>query len=80
VNPFVQIHPSVNGAWAHYTHHGEDAVEAFTYQGETYSRLTTDDLRIVAGECRLAREPAEPPEPPEVEPGPPVENEPPFTG
>jgi hypothetical protein len=76
VKPFVEIHPSVNGAWAHYDKHERDAVAPFTYKGKEYSRLVGEGVQIVSDECVALQ----PEEPPEVEPGPPVEEEPPFTG
>lgn len=80
VHPFAEIHPSVNGAWAHYSHHEDDAVAEFEYKGKTYSRLSTDTIAINEnGECTLVSQPEEE-EPPEVEPGDPIEDEPPFTG
>jgi hypothetical protein len=82
-DPFVLIPPGVNGAYhGHYTHHEEDIIPPFEFQGQTYS-LNWDgaenevNREIFENGCQqLAPEE----EPPEVEPGPPIEDEPPFTG
>ena len=78
--PFVQIAPGVNGAYrGHYTHHEEDIIPPFEFMGETYSLNWTPDNRgtFFNGCQPLAPEEEEPPE---VEPGPPIVNDPPFTG
>ena len=91
VNPFVEIAPSINGAWAHYTHHPDDAFQPFEYTDRRTGEVTQVTRTISAdgliaydeGEeaCVLVeQEPPEEEEPPEVEPGDPVVNEPPFTG
>ena len=78
VNPFVTIHPSVNGAFHGHLQHSGDVIPPFEYQGDTYSlNWPSEKVDVVDGECVL-KVPSQ--EPPEVEPGPPVENEPPFTG
>lgn len=83
VNPFVTIEPSVNGAFHGHLGHAGDVIPPFQWQGDTYSlNWPSDEVEIVGGVCTLRQpeEPEEPEEPPEVEPGPPVEEEPPFTG
>ena len=88
VNPFVTIHPSVNGAFHGHLNHAGDVIPPFEYQGQTYSlNWPSDEVEIVDGECALRAEeppiPEEPPtpeEPPEVEPTPPIVSTPPFTG
>ena len=88
-NPFVTIHPSVNGAYHGHLQHSGDVIPPFAYQGQTYSlNWPSDDLDVVNGECVAASPPAEeepPPDhhhhqPPEVLPKPPIHNEPTFTG
>ncbi len=80
VNPFVTINPSVNGAFNGHLKHLDDVIPPFEYHGDTYSlNWPSDEVEIVDGRC-TARQPEEEEEPPEVEPGPPVVNEPPFTG
>lgn len=81
VNPFVTIHPSVNGAHNGHLRHPDDVIPPFEYQGDTFSlNWPSNEVDVVDGECVLIPSEEEPEEPPEVEPGPPVENEPPFTG
>jgi hypothetical protein len=86
-NPFVTIHPSVNGAYHGHLQHSGDVIPPFEYSGETYSlNWPSDDVDVVNGECVAASPPdeEEPPpdhhEPPEVLPKPPIHNEPTFTG
>jgi hypothetical protein len=81
--PFVLIPPSVNGAYhGHYSHHAEDIIPPFEFGGQTYSLNWAGPENAVNREIfengcqQLAPEE----EPPEVEPGEPVEEEPPFTG
>jgi len=79
VNPFVTIHPSVNGAYSGHLKHTDDVIPPFEYQGGEYElNWPSSEVEVVDGECVLALQEEE--EPPEVEPGPPIEGEPPFTG
>jgi len=84
VNPFVTIDPSVNGAYHGHLGHSGDVIPPFEYQGETYSlNWPSDDVTVEGGRCVATEPSVERPneeEPPEVEPGDPVETEPPFTG
>ena len=86
VNPFVTIHPSVNGAYHGHLQHSGDVIPPFEYQGETYSlNWPSDEVDVVDGECVAAEPPEEEPpgeeeEPPEVKPKPPIHNQPTFTG
>jgi hypothetical protein len=77
--PYVQIPPSAAGAYhGHYSNHEEDIIPPFEFQGVTYElNWDAEGEAIFENGCQpLAPEE----EPPEVEPGPPVEQEPPFTG
>ena len=86
-NPFVTIHPSVNGAYHGHLGHSGDVIPPFEYRGETYAlNWPSAAVDVVGGECVAApSDEEEPPgdggeEPPEVEPKPPIRNEPAFTG
>ena len=69
----------MTGAYNGHLRHTDDVIPPFRYQGREYKlNWPSSDVEVVDGECVLA--PGEQEEPPEVEPGEPIEDEPPFTG
>jgi hypothetical protein len=80
---YVLIPPGVNGAYhGHYAHHEDDIIPPFEFQGKSYSLNWEGPGNAVNQEIfeNGCQQLAPQEEPPEVEPGPPIEEEPPFTG